>query len=173
MIVARMDRRLASRIDPSDVVQETLLEASQRLSDYLRKEPLPYYLWLRRLAWERLVHIQDRHIAAQKRSIGREIGGRMELSDESVMELTRMFAASGSTPSGHLLRKELRQRVRDALDSLAEPDREILVLRYVEQLKVKEVADVLGISPNAATMRQLRALERLRGYLVGFMGEDA
>src|SRR4029077_7694672 len=56
MVAVRMDRRLASRVDPSDVVQETLAEAAQNLSDYLRKQPLPFYHWLRRIAWGHLVH---------------------------------------------------------------------------------------------------------------------
>jgi RNA polymerase sigma-70 factor (ECF subfamily) len=172
MVTARMDRRLAARIDPSDVVQEAMLEASRKLPEYLRTQPVPYYVWLRRIAWERLVHLHERHVAAQRRAVGREAVSRMELSDDSVVELAHLFVASESSPSAQLLRKELRQRVRNALESLSDQDRETLVLRYLEQLKVKEVASVLGISVTAATMRQLRALQRLRTLLVDFAGDD-
>ena len=50
MVAVRLDRRLAARVDPSDVVQEAILEADQMLSDYLVERPLPFYPWLRRLA---------------------------------------------------------------------------------------------------------------------------
>jgi RNA polymerase sigma-70 factor (ECF subfamily) len=55
MIAVRLDERLASRLDPSDVVQETLLDASRKFADYLRDRPLPFYPWLHRLASEHLV----------------------------------------------------------------------------------------------------------------------
>src|SRR5262249_25444906 len=66
MIRRSMDRRLAARIDPSDVVQETLVEAVQKLSEYLRRRPLPFYPWLRQLACERLIDLHRRHIQAKK-----------------------------------------------------------------------------------------------------------
>src|SRR5207248_2646216 len=57
MVAVRLDRRVAPRVDPSDVVQEALFEADRRLPEYLREHPLPFYPWLRRIAWERLVKI--------------------------------------------------------------------------------------------------------------------
>src|SRR5438876_12109973 len=67
MVAVRLDRRLMTRIDPSDVVQEALMDAAQKLSDYLRNRPLPFYPWLRRLAWERLVKLHRQHLSARKR----------------------------------------------------------------------------------------------------------
>src|SRR5436305_2971842 len=72
MIAVRLDRRLAARIDPSDVVQEALAAADQKLSAYLRQRPVPFYPWLRQLAWERLIELHRQHIYAQKRSVTRE-----------------------------------------------------------------------------------------------------
>ena len=69
MIAVRLDRRLAARLDPSDVVQEVLVEATQKLAEYLQQRPLPFYPWLRQLAWERLVKLHQRHLHAQKRSL--------------------------------------------------------------------------------------------------------
>src|SRR5436853_3869317 len=71
MVAVRLDRRLAPRVDPSDVVQETLAEAARRLDEYLRARPMPYYPWLRRLAWVRLDKLRRRHTAG-RRDIGRE-----------------------------------------------------------------------------------------------------
>lgn len=164
MVAVRMDARLGARFDPSDVVQDALIVASGKLSEYARQRPLPYYLWLRQLTWERLLHLQRRHLQSQKRTVSRE-AIPFELSDASVRQFAERLVTSGPSPSRQLLRKELRERVRGALQALAEPDREILVLRFLEQLKVHEVATMLEITPGAATMRQLRALERLRKLL--------
>jgi RNA polymerase sigma-70 factor (ECF subfamily) len=165
MIAARMDPRVAARLDPSDVLQEALLEASRRLPEYLERRGCAFYPWLRQIAWERLVQLHRRHIEAQRRTVKREARRGMTLSDASSMALAERLAASGTSPSGRLLRKELHQRVRGALDVLAPPDREIILLRHVEQLSHKEIADVLRISPGAARTRYCRAVERLHDLL--------
>src|SRR5262245_61858557 len=72
MVALRMDRRLAGRPDPSDVVQEALVDSAHKLKEYLRHRPLPFYPWLRRLAWERLAQLRNRHIRVEKRSVARE-----------------------------------------------------------------------------------------------------
>jgi RNA polymerase sigma-70 factor (ECF subfamily) len=166
MVAFRLDRRLAARVDPSDVVQEAIMEAAVRLSDYLERRPLPFYPWLRQLAWDKLIELHRRHIHAQKRSITREDADVLGLPDESVVELASRLLAGGSSPSHHVLREELRDRVRAALVTLAERDREILVLRHLEQLSVREIAVVIGISEGAVKVRHLRALERFRRLLV-------
>src|SRR5262245_28661520 len=75
MVAVRLDRRLAARLDPSDVVQETLAEAAARLDAYLRDRPLPFYPWLRRLAEERLADAYRQHLRAGRRSVAREEPG--------------------------------------------------------------------------------------------------
>ena len=82
-----MDRRLAARIDPSDVVQETLAAADQRLDEYVRDRPLPFYLWLRRLAWDRLADLHRYHLRTRKRSVRREELQLPPLPDKSAQEL--------------------------------------------------------------------------------------
>jgi RNA polymerase sigma-70 factor (ECF subfamily) len=167
MIAVRMDRRLAARVDPSDVVQEVLADAHEQLSDYLRERPLPFYPWLRQLAWDRLVGLHRRHIRARKRSVTREQPWPVHLPDESAEELVNRLVSGRSSPSGRLLREELRARVQAALAQLAERDREVLVLRHLEQLSTRETAAVLGISEGAVKVRHFRAVERLRGLLGG------
>jgi RNA polymerase sigma-70 factor, ECF subfamily len=165
MVAIRLDRRVAVRIDPSDVVQEALLEASQRMSEYLRKRPIPFYPWLRQLAWERLVKLHQQHLQAQKRAVTREEAQPFYLPDESVITLAQRIIAPGISPSKHAVREELRLRVRGGLAQLSERDREVLVLRYLEQLDTNEIAAVLGITTGAVKLRQLRALDRLRALL--------
>src|SRR5262245_22134581 len=85
MVAVRIDRRLAARIDPSDVVQEALADAYTQLPAYLKEQPLPFYPWLRQLAWNRLVELYRKHVLAQKRTVTRE--EPPALPDESVVEL--------------------------------------------------------------------------------------
>jgi RNA polymerase sigma-70 factor (ECF subfamily) len=165
MVALRMDRRLRARVDPSDVVQEALLDAAQELSDYLRQRPLPFYPWLRQLAWDRLLELHRRHLYAQKRSVRLEDPEALALPDESAVQLVQRLLAGGSSPSERLLREELRGRVQAALAQLSPRDREVLVLRHLEQLTTHETAAVLGITPGAVKTRHLRALERLRSLL--------
>jgi RNA polymerase sigma-70 factor (ECF subfamily) len=164
MVAVRLDRRLAARLDASDVVQEALADAAGRLSDYLRERPLPFYPWLRRLAWDRLVELH-RHHGRARRDVGREEPEGLQLPDESVAVLAERLAAHGTSPSGDLLRREVRDRVRAALDALEPRDREVLTLRYLEQLTTAETAAVLGIGEGAVKSRLMRAILRLRDQL--------
>src|SRR5262245_40686432 len=115
MVAVRMDRRLAARIDPSDVVQEALTSAARKLPDYLERRPLPFYPWLRRLAWEQLVKLHDRHLRAEKRSVLREESAALPLPDESALDLARRLMAPGASPSKRLMLDEVRRRVQAAL----------------------------------------------------------
>jgi RNA polymerase sigma-70 factor (ECF subfamily) len=162
MVAVRLDRRLAARVDPSDIVQEALADAARRLDDYLRERPMPYYPWLRRLACDRIDKAHRRH-TADRRSVERE--ERPDLPNESALKLAERLLAPNTDPAHAALRKEKRQRVRALLDQLADRDREVLVLRFLERLSTTETAEVLGISPVAVRLRLMRALERLRQNL--------
>jgi RNA polymerase sigma-70 factor, ECF subfamily len=171
MIAVRMDARLGRRLDPSDVVQEVLAHAWKKLDDYLRMRPLPFYPWLRQIAFERLVKLHRHHIGTEKRSLKREEDGGMVLSGASVMALADRLLAKGTGPSSAVIRNEVCLRVREALDRLPERDRELLVMRYLEQLSTQEIAAVLAISEGAVRTRHVRAMERLRVLLEKLPGE--
>jgi RNA polymerase sigma-70 factor (ECF subfamily) len=172
MVAWRLDRRLAARVDPSDVVQQVLAQADRKLDRYLHDRPLPFFPWLRQLAAEHLVVLHRRHVRAEKRSVRREEPGILPLPEDSAAELAGRLASSASSPSQRAVRHELRQRLQRALQQLPERDREVLVLRQLEQLSVAEAAEVLGISAGAVKVRHLRALERLRALLDEEQGED-
>lgn len=161
LIAVRLDPRLAARVDPSDVVQDVLLEADRQLSDYVEKQPLPLYPLLRQLAWNRLIDLYRRHIRTHRRSVTREEMALPRLPDESALELIERLYARNSSPSAGAERAEARQRVQQALQQLPECDRELLVLRHLEQLSTAEIASVLGIGEGAVYTRHLRALRRL------------
>lgn len=164
MVAARLDRRLASRIDPSDIVQDTLADAARRMDEYLRDQPLPFFGWLRQLAGERVIDAHRRHVFSQRRSVNRE-SRALELCDESAVALSRKLMASDTSPSNRMLRQERLDEVMAALAALSPRDREVLVMRHLEQLSTAEIAEALGITEGAVESRLLRALIRLRGRL--------
>jgi RNA polymerase sigma-70 factor (ECF subfamily) len=170
MVRVYLDRRLAARVDPSDVIQDALTEAAVKLPDYIRERPLPFYPWLRRIAWERLVKVHRRHLRAGMRDATRE-SRDLDLPCQSAWDLAARLVASGTSPSRHAMQDEARVRVREALERLGERDREVLVMRYLEQLAIREIAAALGLTEGAVKLRHLRALERVRALLAGEFGE--
>jgi RNA polymerase sigma-70 factor (ECF subfamily) len=171
MIEARIDARLRTRLDPSDVVQETHLEAYRRLADYLERQPMPFHLWLRKMAYERLLNLRRDHLTAARRSVLREL----PLPESSSLLLANRLLPGGSSrgsPSARLARREQATQVRQALAQLPENDREILLLRYVDNLSNEESAALLEIAPAAASKRHGRAILRLHKIMLSLgLGE--
>jgi RNA polymerase sigma-70 factor (ECF subfamily) len=162
LVHLRLDPRLRPRLDPSDVVQEAQLEALRRLDDYLHEPPMPFRLWLRQITYDRLLMARRQHIRAERRTVERNVA----LPDRSSVLLAQQLLAGGSSPSEHLAKHELTRRVNRAVGELADTDREILLMRNFEGLTNREVSQVLGISPAAASQRYGRALLRLRNLLL-------
>jgi RNA polymerase sigma-70 factor, ECF subfamily len=162
MVALHLDRRLAARIDPSDVVQETFMDAALHLSEYLRERPLPFYPWLRQLARQRLERLHRDHIRRDRRSVLREQGQSLLLPNLSADALANVLKASGTSPSRHLIQNEMRRRVQDAMNQLSANDRELLVMRHLEEMSAAEIGSVLGIGAGAVRTRHVRALARLR-----------
>jgi RNA polymerase sigma-70 factor (ECF subfamily) len=165
MVAVRLDPRLQGRLDPSDVLQETYLEAARRLDDYLRQPDVPFHLWLRGLAGNRLGKLHRRHLGASKRDAGRDVSLDEAVPEASSVVLAACLLDRDDRPSEAAARAEVRARLAEALDQLDPLDREALVLRHFEQMSSAEVGQVLGITEAAAGKRYLRALERLRHAL--------
>lgn len=159
----RLDRRVRARLDISDVVQETFLEALRRWPEYQRQDaPMPADLWLHWLARERVLHLHRMHLGAEQRAVGREVP---PLPEASSVVLARGLAGAGPSPSHEAALGELVERLRQALGRLNDDDRDLILWRHFEQLSNREVAVLLGITEAAAGKRYVRALERLRGLL--------
>ena len=165
MVSLRLDARITGRVDPSDVVQETLSEAAKRLNDYLESRQIPFYPWLRQIAWEKLIQTHRRHIGSRKRSAAREAELPIHLSDESVASLSRIAVSRQESPSEQIVRAELYRRTAEALERLRPSWKELLIMKYVEQMSVADIAATLEISAGAVSMRHLRAVEALRKEL--------
>jgi RNA polymerase sigma-70 factor (ECF subfamily) len=166
LIATRMDPALARRLDASDIVQDVLLEANQRLASYLEKPEMPFHLWLRHLAQDRIIDVHRRHRLAQCRSLDREESLQAVGADDlSAVDWAARLVDPTMTPASEAIRRELYRRITTAFLQLPEADREILLLRHQEQLSNQEAALALGLSEAAASMRYLRALRRLRTLL--------
>jgi RNA polymerase sigma-70 factor (ECF subfamily) len=171
MVALRLDPRLHGRIDPSDVIQETYLEAAARLADYLQKPEMPYFLWLRFLAGQKLVTLHRHHLGTQMRDAGREVSlYRGRLPEASSAALAAQLLGREARPSEAAIRAEMKIRLQEALNSMAPLDREVLALRHFEQLSLAETAQVLGLTESGACRRHLRALRRLKEILRSLPG---
>ncbi len=160
----RLDDRLNARLDPSDVVQETQLEAYRRLDDFLQREPMPFRLWLRKTLDERLTMLERRHLGA-RRAVIAAVDREAWPADGQSAWLVDRLAGGGPSPSQVFVQDELAQRVREAIAGLADLDREILLLRTFEALSYGEVAYLLAIDAATARKRHGRALLRLHESL--------
>lgn len=158
MVHFRIDPRLVGRIDAEDVVQDAYLDAEKRL-DAFRGDDKPFLVWIRLITQQTMIDVHRKHLGAAMRNAGREVKAPASGT------LSGFFVAHVTSPSNAAMREELRLRVEQALDSMDEIDREVLLLRHFEELSNKDAAAVLGIQENAASNRYVRALVRLKGLL--------
>jgi RNA polymerase sigma-70 factor (ECF subfamily) len=161
-IELHLDPRLRVRLDPADVVQDAQMQAVRRLPAYLEQQALPFRLWLRQLAHDRVLNLRRDHIGAARRSLAREVA----LPEDSAAQLAGGLLTSSTSPSQRLSRQELAQRVREAMTRLSESDREVLLLRHFEGLSNAEVVALLGLTPSAVSKRYGRAVLRLHDLLL-------
>jgi RNA polymerase sigma-70 factor, ECF subfamily len=164
MVAGRLDKRLAARVDPSDIVQETMIDADRRLAKFLRQPTVPLLVWLRKIAAERVIDIHRRHLGSQCRSVIREHRESQSFG-ESACELIELITNGKTSPSGELMRKEQIEQIRAAINRLPARYRDVLVMRHFDQMEPEEIARVLGTSPGAVRARLLRALLRLKEML--------
>lgn len=159
-VASRLDPGIRTRVDPSDVVQEALTRVAHRLPDFLRRQPMPFHVWVRKEAYELALNHRRQH-RADRRDVGREAAR----PDNSSMALIHSLVAACPTPSEEAQANELAQRITEIVKNLDEADREILLLRQVDQLPYDEVAVLLEVTPATARQRYGRALLNLKDEL--------
>lgn len=171
MVDLRMDPRLRTRLDASDVLQEAYLDVAKDLPPYLADPKLPPLLWLRLHVGRRLITLHRHHLGAKMRDAGMEISlYRGALPEASSAALASMLLGKQTSPTQAAQRAERMLRVQEALNSLEPIDREVLALRHFEQLSRAETAQVLGIAQEAGAKRYFRALKRLKDVLATMPG---
>ena len=166
VVALRLDHRLQGRVDPSDIIQEACIDASERLAEYVRQPDMPFFLWLRFLTGQRLLRVHRQHLGAEKRDVGREVSlYRGALPEATSAALAAQLLGRDTRPSEAAIRAERKIRLQEALNSMDPIDREVLALRHFEQLTNGEAAGILGLQEAAAAKRYVRALKRLRVIL--------
>ena len=156
----RMDRKLRSKIDSVDVVQEALVLALGGLQDFTYRDEGDFLRWLSRIAENRLHDIVDR-FHAEKRDIRREI----PFKEVGMYTGNGVSGVAGpldtTTPSVLLSKKEQLDRLERAIDDLKPEYREVILLSRIERLSQEEIATRLGKSKGAVAMLLSRALMAL------------
>lgn len=166
MIELRMDPRVGGRLDASDVLQETYIQALKSFASYDPTETSSFYLWLRLIALRTLSHQHRFHLRAQARDARREVRFyRENLPYATSQMLAAQLLGQITTPSEAAVRAERKAKLKEALDSMRTSEREIVALRHFEQLSSAEAAEVLGIEERAASKRHVRAMLKLREIL--------
>ena len=171
MVLIRLTPDLAARIDGSDIIQEAFLQAAIHADNYEHDPERPFYLWIRKIAENKLLEAHRRHVGAAKRGVHRERNLHDRRATISSASLAGFFvASSGSGPLSKAMRAEVKQMIQQALDEMDDIDREVLVLRHFEQLSLSEIGDVLELSKSGAAKRYRIAVERLRMVVEKFPG---
>jgi RNA polymerase sigma-70 factor, ECF subfamily len=172
MIRLRLDRRLSGRVDSSDVLQEAYLDVRKRLDEYARDPAaMPFHLWLRLVAGQKLTDVHRFHLGAQMRDAGQEVSlHRGPFPQASSVSLAAQLLGKMTSASHAAIRAEHKLIVQEALNGMDPIDREVLALRHFEHLSNDETALVLGLTKSAASNRYIRALKRLKEILWSIPG---
>jgi len=148
----------------SDLVQVTVLDAIRDFAHFHGNTDTELLQWLRRLLRNNLADFTRQYRDTAKRQIGQEV--RLE-GDDSSAERGGGLAAAWPSPSGEAMAREQAESIRRAVERLPDDYRRVIVLRYQEERSFEEIADLLGLTANAARKLLLRAVERVQRELEG------
>lgn len=172
----RLDQRLLGRVDADDILQEAYLAAEKRLEYFLHDSPESFFIWLRLIVQQTMIDVHRRHLGTQSRDASRERQVSGGWTPESTsFSLSHHLLGHLTSPTQAALRAELSTQLNLALETMGDLDREVLALRHFEELSNSETAKALELSEQAASLRYVRALGRLRKILEaipGFMDQN-
>ena len=171
LIDFRLDRNLHSRVDPADVLQEAYIDASERVSQFAAGN-FSIALWLRLIVLQRVQLVVRYHLLTGKRDARKEAFVGQQDESRSSEGIADLLVDSITSPSSAAARAEMVALAEQMLETMSPTDREVLILRHFEQLPNDEIAEVLGISAKAASIRYVRALGRLKSLIDGIAKKD-
>jgi RNA polymerase sigma-70 factor (ECF subfamily) len=167
-LLARLQigRRLQGKVDPGDIVQDTLLEVHRQMPRFRGASEAEFLAWLRRILAGQIALVVRKFFGTKGRDLKleRELVAQI---DQSSMALDGGLVASASTPSQHASRREQAVILADALAKLSDDYREVIVLRHIEGLGFAEVAQRMGKTGDSVQKLWVRALASLRRSLGG------
>lgn len=156
-----IDASLRGKADPSDVVQDTFLKAHQHFEHFRGQTEAELTAWLRQILTRNLADLSRRFRMAKGRRVNRE-RSLEQLLNASSQALDKLLADDAGSPSQSAERRELSVVLANALTELSDDQREVIVLRSLEEHDWDEVAQRMERSPGAVRMLWVRALKRLR-----------
>ncbi len=164
---SQISAELRSKVDASDLLQETFLTASRSVAEFAGQDPETFVRWLQVIAARRVADAYRRYFDFEKRDLRKEVplDQLLARSDRSAAALVDQLADSASGPLSVAHRHEQALRLADALATLPEHYREVLQLRYLEERPLNEIAKMLGRTKGATAMLLARAIEKLREIL--------
>lgn len=167
LVESRLDKRLLARVDASDIVQETYLRATAGMETYLKSPKVPPIIWLRLIGKHIVAETHRRHFR-DKRSPERENDWYHDGNDLLSQKLVDSMHSVGSW----MAKREMAMKVRDAIKNLSEQDREIIEMRHLEELSIKECAEVLELNLETTKKRYYRALTRFREVVADILPQE-
>ncbi len=164
---AQLNAKLRARVSPSDVVQETFLEAHRDFAQFRGESEREFLAWLRKILANNLARLVERHIMTEKRAVHREVSleGMGAAIEQSTANLGAVLADEATSPSTSASRREYTVILADQLAQMRPEYREVIVLRHLEGLPFKEIAERTHRTSGAARMLWLRAVNQLRQQL--------
>lgn len=153
----RLDHPLRKRVGASDVVQQTFVEAHRRIKEFAARRPMPFKVWLMKTAIEQLRDERVKHLKRERRTANREV----ELPTHSSLVLAHQLAG-GSAPSQLAMKRERQRALAGLIERMSSADRDVLLLRHVDNLRFEDIGKVLEINAATARKRHARAIVRLR-----------
>lgn len=162
-LLARLqwESRFRAKWDPSDVVQQTMIEAVKAFPRFRGTSEPEFIAWLRQILAHALAHEVRRYAGTQKRDVRVEVSFDQELSQTSE-RLGDRLAGRDDLPGQEMARRERERLLAAVLERLPEDYREVIILHHFEGLSHDEVAERLGRQSGAVRMLWVRALARLR-----------
>jgi RNA polymerase sigma-70 factor (ECF subfamily) len=160
----QIDLHLQGRASPSDVVQETFVQACANFGQFRGSAELEWLAWLRRILVNTLARLVETQVKARKRDLRREVSmdRLVRKLENSSAAFEAALASPQSSPSQQAERRELAAQVADQLARLPPDYREVIVLRNLQGLPFKEVARRMQRTAGAVRILWLRALDELR-----------
>jgi RNA polymerase sigma-70 factor (ECF subfamily) len=163
----RLDAVAQARVDASDIVQQTFMEAHRDFAAFQGAAEGELIGWLRRILENNAAHTIERHVFAQKRTVDREKS--LDDSHDAGAPLRQRLAAEQTSPSRRAMLGEAAVRLAEALESLPPDQREAVRLRHLEGWTLEQLVAHFGRSESAVAGLLKRGLRGLRNH---FGGED-